>query len=78
MTHALGCTIFGQDRQSRTLQAFYRSEGQLTVTVQPRPRGSELQVVHQNAPTYFGQGNDGAFSDIFIARYAQSLAGKER
>jgi hypothetical protein len=76
--HALGCTIWGQDRHARTVQAFFRTETQLTVTVQPKARGSELQVVHQNLPTYFGQGNDGALSDIFLARYAQSLAAKER
>jgi hypothetical protein len=76
--HALGCTIWGQDRQARTVQAFFRTETQLTVTVQPKARGSELQVVHQNLPSYFGQGSDGALSDIFLARYAQSLAAKER
>jgi hypothetical protein len=75
--HGLGCTIWAQDRQTRTAQAFYRTETQLTITVQPKARGSELQVVHQNLPTYFGQGSDGALSDIFLARYAQSLAAKE-
>jgi hypothetical protein len=75
--HALGCTISTQDRQSRTVQAFYRAETQLTVSVQPKAKGSELQVTHQNLPTYFGQGNDGTLSDIFLARYAQSLAAKE-
>ena len=73
----LGCTLWQQDRQNRTLQAFYRSETQLTVSVQPQGKGSELQVVHQNLPTYFGQGTDGTLSDTFLARYAQSLAAKE-
>jgi hypothetical protein len=74
VTTDLGCTLWTQDRQTRTLQAFYRAETQLTVTVQPQRRGSVLQVVHQNLPTYFGQGNDGALSDIFLSRYSQSLA----
>jgi hypothetical protein len=74
VTTDLGCTLWTQDRQTRTLQAFYRAETQLTVTVQPQRRGSLLQVVHQNLPTYVGQGNDGALSDMFLSRYSQSLA----
>jgi hypothetical protein len=75
--HGLGCTIWTQDRQSHTVQAFYRTETQVTVSVQAKGKGSELQVVHQNLPSYFGQGSDGNLSDIFLARYAQSLAAKE-
>jgi hypothetical protein len=75
--HGLGCTIWTQDRQSRTVQAFHRTETQVTVNVQVKGKGSEVQVIHQNLPTYFGQGSDGSFSDIFLARYAQSLAAKE-
>jgi hypothetical protein len=49
----------------------------VTVNVQAKGKGSEVQVVHQNLPSYFGQGSDGNLSDIFLARYAQSLAAKE-
>jgi hypothetical protein len=77
VVNALGCTLWFQDRHTRTLQAYLHTATQLTVTVTPKRKGSELVVVHQNLPTYFGMGNDGMLSEQFLAHYTQTLEAKQ-
>ena len=68
----LGGTLWQQDAQSRTLQAFLNNGTvRLDVTVHATGRGSQLQVSHQTLPTYFVAGDDETFSDDFLVLYTQ-------
>jgi hypothetical protein len=82
---AMGCTLWQQDRQTRTLQAYLTTSTpmamtstQLTVIVTPLRKGSELLVTHQTLPTYFGLGKDTELSDQFLAQFSHSLEAQQR